>query len=193
MAGPANALPGVTIERLAEISPPALRSAGAARAQSLLALVPDDAANLRLCQLARTQFGIYNVVAEVKDPANLEAYTAIGVTPVTAMGSEITVLENLANNPNVFKLLTTTVPGREISEMEVTCPDCDGLPLHSLRLPGQALIMVIQRGGNFIVPRGEDAHLSQRPPDRAGLGGRGRAGAGDIDGDVRFGPDPTWC
>jgi Trk K+ transport system NAD-binding subunit len=34
-------------------------------------------------------------------------------------------------------------------------PSLNDVPLHELRLPGQARIMVIRRDGQFIVPRGD--------------------------------------
>jgi Trk K+ transport system NAD-binding subunit len=41
----------------------------------------------------------------------------------------------------------------------VTNPALDDVPVHRLHLPGQALMMVVQRDGRFIVPRGE-THLA---------------------------------
>jgi len=143
---------GVTTASLNEISPAALRAIGAHQAKTLVALLEDDAANLRLCQIAKTTFGIRNVVARVLDSANVEAYAAIGAHPVTTTDSEVTVLENLASHPNVFTLLAEGKAGQEVVEVEMTNPALDGVPLHMLRLPGHALIMVIQRGGRLIVP-----------------------------------------
>lgn len=144
-----------TIVSVRDITPETLQGLGLSRAKTLLALLGDDALNLRLCQIAKTSFSIRNVVARVLDPANVEAYLAVGAYPVTMIDSQVRVLENLANHPNVFTLLSEADPGQEIIEVEVSNPDLDGAPVHALRLPGQALIMVIRRNGRFLVPRGE--------------------------------------
>jgi Kef-type K+ transport system membrane component KefB/Trk K+ transport system NAD-binding subunit len=157
---PGGALPlassdGLQVLPMPEISHEALGALGAERAKTLVALLDDDALNLRLCQIATTAFQISNVVARVNDPANAEAYAAAGAYPVTLAGSQVTVLENLASSPNVFRLLADPRPGQEIVELQVRNPALVGTPVHALRLPGQALIMVIQRDGQFFVPRDE--------------------------------------
>jgi Kef-type K+ transport system membrane component KefB/Trk K+ transport system NAD-binding subunit len=156
---PTNPQEGLTRVQLNEVTQEALQAAGGKRARTLVALLVDDVANLRLCQIAKTAFRIRNVVARVNDPANVEAYTAAGAYPVTTAGLQVTVLANLASNPNVFTLLSETGSGREIVELAVTNPALDDVPVHRLHLPGQALMMVVQRDGRFIVPRGE-THLA---------------------------------
>ncbi len=152
--GPGNPISSLQPVPLAEVSEESIRSLGGCRAHTLVALLSDDMVNVRLCQIARVACGVPHVIARVNKPANLEAYTAIGVVPVSALESEINALENLTLNPNIYKLLSTPVVGREISELEVTDTSCNGTPLHELRLPGEALIIVLQRVGEFIVPRG---------------------------------------
>ncbi len=159
--GTASGAPGAGASRaglqpvpLAGVSEDSIRALGGCQAHTLVALLGDDTSNLRLCQVARVSCGVPNVVARVNKPANLEAYTAIGVVPVSAWESEISALENLTLNPNIYKLLSTPAAGREISELEVMDLSCNGTPLHELRLPGAALIIVLQRAGEFIVPRG---------------------------------------
>lgn len=151
-AMPAN---GLQIVPMQEIDQWALQTAGAERAKTLVALLQDDAANLRLCQIATTNFQIDNVVARVNDPANVEAYAAAGAYPVTMEGSQVTMLENMASNPNMFRLFADAKPEQEVVELMVRNPALDRAPIHALQLPGQASIMVIRRAGKFIVPRGD--------------------------------------
>ena len=146
---------GVRPISIGSVDRESLRVAGLGRAKRVVALLDDDAANLRLCQLAHTAFRIPHVVARVKDSANVEAYAAVGAVPVTHLNAEITVLENLASNPSVFTLLSGSNGDQEIIELAVTNPACDGTPMHTLKLPGAALIMVIHRNGSFVVPRGD--------------------------------------
>jgi Trk K+ transport system NAD-binding subunit len=140
---------------LEDITQDSLRAAGLSSAKTLVALCADDAVNLRLSQIAAGALRIPNVVAQVNNPANLEAYEATGVNPVTVSDAQVTVLENLASNPNVFRLLTHSAPGQEVVELLVDNPQLHDKPMHGLPLPDKASIMVIQRDGRFIAPRPE--------------------------------------
>lgn len=150
---------GVDRVALAEIEREALKAAGIGGARTLVALLGDDVLNLRLCQLATASFRIPNVVAQVNDPANVEAYAAAGAHPVTLDQARMAVLENLVQTPNVFGLLSHLDPGQEIVEMAIENPDLNGVPVHALRLPGRSVLMIIRRGETFIPPRG-DTRLS---------------------------------
>jgi Kef-type K+ transport system membrane component KefB/Trk K+ transport system NAD-binding subunit len=154
-AEPVEELDGVRVMRLDPISQESLRTAGAERAKALVALLPDDAANLRLCQMAAAAFRIPNVIGQVREPSNSEAYAAAGAHPITMSEAQVTVLENLVNTPNVFGLLAHSSPDQEVVELRVADPDLDGRPVHALSLPPRASLMVIQREGAFIAPRGD--------------------------------------
>jgi Kef-type K+ transport system membrane component KefB/Trk K+ transport system NAD-binding subunit len=146
---------GVRVVQLEGITQESLRTAGAERAKSLVALLPDDAANLRLCQMAAAAFRIPNIVAQVREPTNSEAYAAAGAHPISLPEAQVTVLENLVNTPNVFGLLSRSSPDQEVVELRVADPALDGRPVHALPLPQRAMLMVIQREGAFIAPRGD--------------------------------------
>jgi Trk K+ transport system NAD-binding subunit len=152
---PVESINGITRTQLNEISSEALATTGAQGAKTLVALLDNDTDNLKLIQLARANLQIENLVARVNDPDNTEAYSTAGAYPVTVADSQVTVLENLASNPNVFRLFADTDQRQEVVELTVRDTALDGVPVHALRLPGKALIMVIQRDGRFIVPRGE--------------------------------------
>jgi Kef-type K+ transport system membrane component KefB len=143
------------VVQLPEISQEALRRAGLGYAKALVALCEEEGRNLRLSQIASAALRIPNVVAQVNDPANMDAYIATGATPVSFPEAQVTVLENLASNPNVFRLLTHSAPNQRVVELAVESPHMDGSALHGLPLPDKASIMVIQRDGRYIAPRGD--------------------------------------
>lgn len=147
--------PGVSVTQMDEISQESLRSAGAVEAKALVALLPEDRANLRLCQMAAAVYRIPNIVALVQDQANSEAYAAAGAHPISMSEAQVTVLENLTNTPNVFGLLSHWSPDQEVIELRVEDPELEGSAVHSLPLPRHATLMVIQREGAFIAPRGD--------------------------------------
>jgi Kef-type K+ transport system membrane component KefB/Trk K+ transport system NAD-binding subunit len=146
---------GVELVRLGEISQDALQQAGLHRAKTLVALRGDDETNLRLCQLATATFRIPNVIAQVNDMVNTDAYAAVGAHPVDPVEAHVTVLENMAHAPNIYRLLSDSAPGQNIRELTMRNASLQDVPIHELRLPGRARIMVIRRNGQFIVPRGD--------------------------------------
>jgi Kef-type K+ transport system membrane component KefB/Trk K+ transport system NAD-binding subunit len=146
---------GVELVALPEISQEALRETGLGDAKTLVALRGDDETNLRLCQLATATFRIPNVIAQVNDMANADAYAAMGAHPVHPVEAHVTVLENMAHAPNIYRLLADSVPGQNIRELTMRNASLHDMPIHELRLPGRARIMVIRRNGQFIVPRGD--------------------------------------
>jgi Kef-type K+ transport system membrane component KefB/Trk K+ transport system NAD-binding subunit len=146
---------GVQLVRLEEVSQEALRAAGLGGAKTLVALRGDDETNLLLCQLATATFRIPNVIAQVNDMANTDAYAAVGAHPVDPVEAHVTVLENMAHAPNIYRLLTDSAPGQNIRELTMRNASLHDVPIHELRLPGRARIMVVRRNGQFIVPRGD--------------------------------------
>jgi Kef-type K+ transport system membrane component KefB/Trk K+ transport system NAD-binding subunit len=146
---------GVQLVRLPEISQETLQEVGVSGAKTLVALRGDDETNLRLCQLATATFRIPNVIAQVNDMAHTEAYAAMGAHPVDPQEAQVTVLENMAHAPNIYRLLTESAPNQDIRELTLRNAELNDVPIHQVRLPGMARIMVVRRNGQFIVPRGD--------------------------------------
>ncbi|MEN8098348.1 MAG: cation:proton antiporter [Chloroflexota bacterium] len=145
----------VRSEVIDEISVPGLRALELSRAKALVIMHPDDAASLRLCQIASTSFRVPNIVAHVRERQNTEAFSAAGAQPVTFNEARETVLEHMVTTPNVFRLLAHQATDQEVIEIPVQNPDLDQKLLHQLHMPGESVIMVIQRHGRFLVPRGD--------------------------------------
>ena len=152
---PAGLGADIKVIQFEAISQDSLKAAGADRARTFVALFSDDSDNLRACQIAASSFRVPHIIAQVNEPANAEAFTAAGAQPVSIPEAQITVLENLVQTPNMFRLLSHTSPNQEVIELKVGNPAIHDMPIHALRLPGRAVLMVIQRQGRFIPPRGD--------------------------------------
>lgn len=72
-----------------------LRSAGAEKADILLALTREENSNLMAAQVARTIYQVPRVIAVVYDPAREETYRAAGIEtlPITVAGAEYLVAQ----------------------------------------------------------------------------------------------------
>ncbi len=122
----------------------------------LIALMPADADNLAVCQMAKEKFGIKKTVSVVANPRNVELFKMFGITEVISSAylaaqqlAKISTLENLVNT---FSLENSTI---EVVELEVA-EKCrlSGVPLSDMKLPSQVIIACIIRSEKMIVPNG---------------------------------------
>jgi Kef-type K+ transport system membrane component KefB/Trk K+ transport system NAD-binding subunit len=131
-----------------------LKQAGADSAESLVAVTPDDSYNLAVCQRARSQFGVPQLVAKVADPERAGDFVRAGVRPVTVPHSTSAALEHAVLRPGLFQILIDRPADHDVLETTLTNPDLIGKRLYEVRLPGNCLILLIRRDGDLIVPRG---------------------------------------
>lgn len=123
--------------------------------KTLVCTLSDVEQSYRICQIARTNYGIPHVVAQVPAPSDLVRFEQMGVRATNATLDHAALLTMLARNPAIYTLLTRTSDSKEIFEIVVENPDCVNKTLHQLALPGDTLVLSIQRGGNLLVPHGD--------------------------------------
>ncbi len=138
--------------------PTVLEEAGARRADVVLSLTPYDPDNLVACQLAQKLYGVPRTLALVNDPDNEEVFRRLGITEVF---SATRVIGSLIEGRTVFDEITHLFPADEgrLHVTEVVLGE--GAPaaektLQELELPPESLVACIIRGGQAIVPGGED-------------------------------------
>jgi trk system potassium uptake protein len=73
-AGLAGELPDVAVVHADGADPSVLEAAGIRRADATVAVTGDDARNLVICSLARSEFGVRRTIARVVDPAHAWAF-----------------------------------------------------------------------------------------------------------------------
>jgi Kef-type K+ transport system membrane component KefB/Trk K+ transport system NAD-binding subunit len=122
--------------------------------KTLVCTLSDIEQSYRTCQVARTNYGIPHVVAQVPSPGDLMRFEQMGVHATNATLDHAALLTMLARNPAIYTLLTRTSDSKEIFEVVVENPACINKTLHQLPLPGDTLILSIQRSGNLLVPHG---------------------------------------
>ena len=123
--------------------------------KTLVCTLSDVEQSYRTCQIARTTFGIPHVVAQVPAPGDLIRFKQIGVHATNATLDHAALLTMLTRNPAIYTLLTRTSDNKEIFEIVVENPTCIDKTLHQLHLPGDTLVLSIQRSGNLLVPHGD--------------------------------------
>lgn len=120
----------------------------------LISTYTDPEINYRVCLTARTIYGIERVIAQVPSSGDIHRFETIGVTTANAAIDFSSLLVLLARNPTVYALLTRTDDQTEVYEVEVENWQCAGKTLRELKLPGDILILAIQRNNDLLVPHG---------------------------------------
>jgi Kef-type K+ transport system membrane component KefB/Trk K+ transport system NAD-binding subunit len=120
-----------------------------------VSLTGDDDKNLEACLLARREFGVTHVIARDNNPANTVRFQQAGVTPLDFSSSVAVALENLILRPSMAHLLADF--GRDVFAFEIVAgrPGVAGQKIRDLKGRGDALIVLIRRGDEVIVPHGD--------------------------------------
>jgi Kef-type K+ transport system membrane component KefB/Trk K+ transport system NAD-binding subunit len=129
------------------------------RAKTLICIHADIERNYRVCERARTTFGVDHVVTRITDPSAIDRFNQLGVTTMNAAMDQAVLLGLLARNPSAYELLTRTDDDNEVCEVAVHNPLYLDKPLRQLEFPGELLVLAIRRQGELMVPHG-DTRLS---------------------------------
>jgi trk system potassium uptake protein TrkA len=136
--------------------PRVLEEAGVGDAHMVLALTPQDAANLVICQLAMLRHGVPRALALANDPDSEDVFGALGVATALAPSKILTaVIQSRAQLDavrNVYPAL-----GGKLNLTEVTLAaeaPAAGRAVQDLDLPPGALIGALFRGESALVVRG---------------------------------------
>jgi Kef-type K+ transport system membrane component KefB/Trk K+ transport system NAD-binding subunit len=123
-------------------------------AEAFVCVHADTELNYRFCELARTTYGIDNVIANVNEPAEIPRFERLGVKAVNAALNQAAVLALMVRNPTIYGLLTRTDDDKEVWEVVVRDGPCVGRTLRQLPLPGDVLVLALSRNGDLLVPHG---------------------------------------
>ena len=129
------------------------------RAKSLVCIHADIEHNFRVCQRARTTYGIDHVVTRITDPGAIPRFDQLGVTTMNAAMDQAVLLGLLARNPAAYELLTRTDDDKEVCEVSVYNRRFLDQPLRQVEFPGDLLVLAVRRDGELMVPHG-DTRLS---------------------------------
>jgi trk system potassium uptake protein TrkA len=136
-----------------------LEEAGLQDCDVVIAATGDDKVNLVVSQLAKMEFAVRRVVARVNDPRNEWLFDETWGVDVSVSTPRIlaAVVEEAVSVGELVRLMT--LRQGQANLVEVTLPDTTplaGRPVRDLRLPADAALVVILRGGRVIVPQPDD-------------------------------------
>jgi trk system potassium uptake protein TrkA len=135
--------------------PAILKEAGAMGADAVLAITPNDQDNLVISQLASLQFGVPRTLALANDPDNAEIFKNLGVPAFSTTHIVGSLIEQRASLEQITNLLPVAEGKVNVTEIALDAgfPVADKL-LKEIELPENALVAVVIRDNQPIVPRG---------------------------------------
>ena len=125
----------------------------------VIAATGDDKVNLVVSLLAKMEFAVRRVVARVNDPRNEWLFDETWGVDVAVSTPRMlaAVVEEAVSVGELVRLMT--LRQGQANLIEVTLPETTplaGRPVRDLRLPADAALVVILRGGRVIVPQPDD-------------------------------------
>jgi Kef-type K+ transport system membrane component KefB len=123
--------------------------------QAVAAMLPDEETNLQVCRLVRTELGIEQVVARVREATLVQRFTDLGVRVVNPSLSPVVELEYLLLYPSVSSLMADLEDEHDVIEVRLGCPDMVGRPLRDIELPKGVMVILARRDGDVVYPSGE--------------------------------------
>ncbi len=132
-----------------------LKEAGAMGADVVLAVTPYDQDNLVICQLAELQFAVPRVLALANDPDNAEIFEKLGVSAFSTTNIVSSLIEQRVSLEQIINLLPVGEGRVNVTEI-ILGQDSPvaGKRLKDIDLPENALVAVVIRNDQPIVPRG---------------------------------------
>jgi trk system potassium uptake protein TrkA len=120
----------------------------------VVAATGDDEDNIIICQLAREQYGVEQVIARVNDPRNQAYFDLLGIAPtVSATRSIMALIEHEVPAHGLIQLLELKKENLEI--VEVTVDDksnCAGKTIRQVQLPPGSRVISVVRNGKASIP-----------------------------------------
>ncbi len=132
-----------------------LEEAGLQRCDVVIASTGDDKVNLVVSLLAKTEFAVNRVVGRVNDPRNEWLFNESWGVDVAVSSPRViaALVEEAVSVGDLVRLMTFRQGQANLVELTLAEDSpYSGHPVRDLRLPRDAALVVILRGGRVIVP-----------------------------------------
>jgi len=138
-------------------NPQVLENAGIRKAQVFVAAASEDTANLAMCYLARTLFGIPRIIGRINNPRNAwlfdeSFHVDVALNHATLLAHLIQEEMSMGDMMTLLKLRR----GRYslVEEKVPAGAKALGIPIKDMGLPDECVISAIIRDGKVVPPRG---------------------------------------
>lgn len=131
-----------------------LVKAGIGDAWAFVSMLANPQESLALTRHVKDDHGIGTVVAHVQNAQDGEAFKDEGISVVDPSLSTVIMLEAMVRHPHAFSLLAELDIDSHVVDVRLTSSAFAGRQLREIPLPGDALVLAVERDGEMVVPRG---------------------------------------
>lgn len=131
-----------------------MESAGAGRADVVIAVTGEDEDNLVVCQMAKLAFNVDKTIARVNNPKNEPIFKMLGIDVTVSHTAHImSIIEQAIPQTPLIHLLNLNHPDLAIVDLRVGhASRVNGASLGNIDLPEDCNIAAILRGPDLIIP-----------------------------------------
>ena len=131
-----------------------LMTAGAARADVVIAVTGEDEDNLVICQMARQKFQVGRTIARVNNPKNEQLFRLLGIDVTVSQTHYIlNLIEQAIPERSFVHLLSLRHADLEIVDAKISDASMVAhRAIGEIALPDNTVIAAISRGPHLIVP-----------------------------------------
>lgn len=153
----ASELPDILVVHGDGCNIPAQKEAGTGHADVFASVTGDDDDNLVACQLAKASFNVPRAIARVNNPKNEHIFHKMGIDAISSTTVISHLVEEEATIGDVITLYTLKKGKLALLEVELPTERCKVCHkrVSELSLPRDCIIVVVLRGEEVILPRGE--------------------------------------
>ena len=132
-----------------------LENAGLKDARAVIALSNSPETVLEVCRLAVEKFGVPIVIARSDNPQTIQKLQEMKIHVIQTAIAAALAIEGALQFPAAFAMLTDKKDNVDLADVKISNKYYHGLSLRKTRLPGDALVIGIQRQGEMVVPHGD--------------------------------------
>ncbi len=146
---------GFQAVRGSPVDPATLEAAGIETARALVGVTALKSALIDASRMAVERYQVPVVIARTDDPPTAQELQALGVRVVQSSMAMVFAMEVALKYPTAFSMLVNKDDDVDVIDIRLENPSLVGRPLRHVRLPGDTLVIGIQREGEIIVPHGD--------------------------------------
>jgi len=115
----------------------------------------DDEQNLKISQMLRTEFQHKNIISRISRFSQTQSFKQWGIETIDVTQILATAIENLIIRPTTYHALVESFENYSVEEILITNTKIDGIQLKQVPFHTDAVLIMIKRENNFLIPHGD--------------------------------------
>ncbi|MEQ8905953.1 cation:proton antiporter [Ekhidna sp.] len=125
----------------------------ASKYDAIVSMLTDEE-SLEICRLVYEEVGTRDIIVQINNPTNLEAFKNYDARIVDPSSAMISLLDHFVRSPQATSLILGMEKGKDSRDIVLRNNDLHGITLRELRLPSDVIILSVMRSSNVIITHG---------------------------------------